>query len=56
MAADHLDNFENAICPTVQGMGDTATTCAIVSGIVALSTKSLPAEWLECREPLPALA
>jgi hypothetical protein len=31
------------------------TTCAIVGGIVALSSRHVPADWLARREPLPEL-
>jgi ADP-ribosylglycohydrolase len=55
-AAQHLGNYEEAMWLTVSGLGDRDTTCAIAGGIVALSASasSLPAEWLACREPLPA--
>ncbi|MFH7026841.1 MAG: ADP-ribosylglycohydrolase family protein [Heteroscytonema crispum UTEX LB 1556] len=54
-AAQHLDNYEKALWLTVSGLGDRDTTCAIVGGIVALSAgvESIPAEWLQAREPLP---
>ncbi|RMH36799.1 MAG: ADP-ribosylglycohydrolase family protein [Nitrospirae bacterium] len=51
-AAYHLDDFEAALWSTVKGMGDCDTTCAIVGGIVALSSPEIPAVWLERREPL----
>jgi ADP-ribosylglycohydrolase len=53
-AAYHLHSFEEAMWWTVRGFGDCDTTCAIVGGIVALSTGGVPAEWLSRREPLPA--
>lgn len=53
-AARHLNNFEEALWATVSGLGDRDTTCAIVGGIVSLSTgiQSIPSEWLNSREPL----
>ena len=53
-AACHLDSFEEAFWTTVAGLGDRDTTCAMVGGIVALSTRSVPRQWLAAREPLPA--
>ncbi len=52
-AAYHLDDFADAMWWTVSGLGDRDTTCAIVGGIVALSSRSIPPEWLRRREPLP---
>ena len=52
-AAHHLDNFEEAMWWTVRGLGDRDTTCAIVGGIVALSVRTVPLEWVQRREPLP---
>ena len=52
-AAHHLDNYEEALWSTVVGMGDCDTTCAIVGGVVALSAREIPAEWLTRREALP---
>jgi ADP-ribosylglycohydrolase len=53
-AGGYLDNFEEALWRTVSGLGDRDTTCAIVGGIVALSTQTeIPAVWLSAREPLP---
>ncbi len=53
-AARHLDDYENALWTTVSGLGDRDTTCAMAGGIVALSAgrTSIPALWLEAREPL----
>jgi ADP-ribosylglycohydrolase len=53
-AARHLDNYQEAMWNTVAGLGDRDTTCAIVGGIVVLSAgrESIPADWLEAREPL----
>jgi len=52
-AAHNLNNYEEALWRTVSGLGYRDTTCAIVGGIVALSTKSIPAEWIKRREALP---
>lgn len=53
-AAQHLDNYEEALWLTVSGLGDRDTTCAMVGGIVANSSKTpMPDEWLAAREPLP---
>jgi ADP-ribosylglycohydrolase len=53
-AARHLGDYEEAIWTTVSGLGDCDTTCAIVGGIVALSTgaPAIPPEWLASREAL----
>ncbi len=54
-AAESLDNFENAIWLTLQGLGDCDTNCAIVGGIVILSAAldTIPSLWHQSREPLP---
>ena len=52
-AAHHMDDYETAMWVTVAGLGDRDTTCAIVGGIVALSSGCVPADWLAQREPLP---
>lgn len=54
-AAQHLDNYEEALWLTVSGLGDRDTTCAITGGIVAISTgvEGIPTAWLQAREPLP---
>jgi ADP-ribosylglycohydrolase len=53
-AAKHLHNYREAIAATASVGGDVDTNCAIVGGIVALSTgwPSLPDEWLRQIEPL----
>ena len=51
-AAHHLDSFEEALWGTAKGLGDCDTTCAIVGGIVALSTGNVPPAWVNQREPL----
>lgn len=57
-AARHLGSYEDALWTTVSGGGDRDTTCAIVGGIVAMSTstKSIPTKLLNAREPLPIQA
>jgi len=53
-AQRHLDSYEEALWSTVSVLGDADTNCAIVGGIVALAAgmESIPADWLESREPL----
>lgn len=52
-AAKNLDDYEEALWRTVEGLGDRDTTCAIVGGIVALTSRHpIPRAWLEAREPL----
>lgn len=53
-AAHHLADFRQAMWETVSGLGDRDTTCAMVGGIVAM-TSELPTDWLKSREPLPDL-
>ncbi len=50
-ASRFLDDYEGALWYTVAGLGDRDTTCAIVGGIVALSS-DVPREMIESREPL----
>ncbi len=52
-AAHHLGDFAEAVWWTVDGLGDRDTTCAFVGGIVALSSRMVPPEWIKRREPLP---
>lgn len=56
-AARRLDDFGGALWNTVEGLGDMDTTCAMVGGIVIMRTglESVPAEWRNQREALPAL-
>jgi ADP-ribosylglycohydrolase len=56
-AAQHLDNYEEALWLTVSGLGDRDTTRAIVGGIVSLHTgvEGISAAWRRAREPLPRL-
>lgn len=51
-AAHHHDDYKEALWVTVAGGGDRDTTCAIVGGIVALSSGHVPETWLQHREPL----
>ena len=57
-AAQHLNDYAQALWLTVSGLGDRDTTCAIVGGIVALhvGADGIPADWLQAREPLPTWA
>ncbi len=52
VVAHHGFDYEQALWTTVAGLGDRDTTCAIVGGIIALSTE-IPEEWLDRCEPLP---
>jgi ADP-ribosylglycohydrolase len=54
-AANHLHDYRQAIAATASAGGDSDTNCAIVGGIVALSTEwsVFPADWLKCMERLP---
>jgi len=54
-AACHLNDYEEALWATVSGLGDRDTTCAIVGGVVVMraGVRSIPEEWLDCREPIP---
>jgi ADP-ribosylglycohydrolase len=54
-AAQHLNDYEEALWATLSGLGDRDTTCAIVGGIVACHTgiEGMPAAWIAAREPLP---
>lgn len=54
-AGEFLDDYEEAMWRTVSALGDRDTTCAIVGGIVAMfaNLESIPALWLEKREPIP---
>ncbi len=54
-AACHLDDYEEALWATVSGLGDRDTTCAMVGGVVVMSTgtRGIPKEWLHCQESIP---
>lgn len=51
-AAAHLDSFTDAMWSTMRVEGDVDTNCAIVGGIVAAATGSVPREWIDARERL----
>lgn len=53
-AAKHLGNYRQAIAATASVGGDVDTNCAIVGGIVALSTgwQGIPKDWLQQMEAL----
>jgi ADP-ribosylglycohydrolase len=57
-AANHLDNYTEAITLTISGGGDCDTNAAIVGGIIALSVRRerIPAEWRKEKEPLPFIS
>jgi len=54
-AAKHLRNYEEALLSTARGGGDVDTNCAIVGGIVVMTTgtNGIPNHWLSSREQLP---
>ncbi len=54
-AACHLDDYKEALWATVSGLGDRDTTCAMVGGVVVMSTgtRGIPKEWLHCQESIP---
>jgi ADP-ribosylglycohydrolase len=56
-AAQHLDDFKEALAKTICAGGDCDTNAAIVGGIVALSAgqRSIPADWLNSREQIRLL-
>ena len=50
-AGGNMLSFEEAFWNTVEGLGDRDTTCAMVGGIVALSTRTpIPPHWIELTE------
>jgi ADP-ribosylglycohydrolase len=55
-AARNLDDVVECLWTTAAGLGDVDTTCAIAASVVAARSGlgSVPSEWLEAREPLPA--
>lgn len=54
-AGERLDSYEEALWLTVSGLGDRDTTCAMVGGIVALSSRTpIPTAWVGARETLPS--
>jgi ADP-ribosylglycohydrolase len=55
-AAHYAREYRTAIWNTAVGLGDVDTTCAIVGGVVALSSRHIPEDWIARREPLPGLS
>lgn len=51
-AANNLNNFEEGLWKAVSVLGDRDTICAIVGGILIMSTdeKSIPREWIDSVE------
>jgi ADP-ribosylglycohydrolase len=56
-AARHWRNYPDAIWAIVSAFGDIDTNCAIVGGIVALSSVdvAIPTDWIAARGSLPLL-
>ncbi len=56
IAGERLGRYEDALWSTASARGDVDTTCAIVGGIVVLSTgaDAIPEPWTRHREALPA--
>ena len=53
LAARHWRNYQQAMWMTTTAAGDIDTNCAIVGGIVALTSDApIPAHWLSARGPL----
>jgi ADP-ribosylglycohydrolase len=54
-AAQHPNDYEEALWLTVSALGDRDTTCAMVGGIVAcrVGHTGLPRDWVGRREALP---
>lgn len=52
VASRRQGRYEDALWETVTALGDRDTTCAIVGGILAMSTE-VPEPWLALREPIP---
>lgn len=55
IAGERLGRYEDALWSTASARGDVDTTCAIVGGIVVLSTGTdgIPEPWTRHRESLP---
>jgi ADP-ribosylglycohydrolase len=55
VAAQHLDDYPEAIRTCIRVGGDIDTTAAVTGGMVAACTAAdgIPPEWLAAREPLP---
>jgi len=52
-AAHHLDNFEAGLWSAASSGSKCSAICAIVGGLLALSTRSVPEAWHDRCEPLP---
>ncbi len=50
--ANNLNNFEEGLWKAVSVLGDRDTICAIVGGILIMSTdeKNIPTEWIDSVE------
>jgi ADP-ribosylglycohydrolase len=48
----YLDDYKEALWAAASVGGDMDTNCAIIGGIIALATASVPAQWLQAREKL----
>ena len=57
LAARHADSYAEAVLATLSAGGDLDTNCAIVGSIVICSAGfgTMPAAWLQAREPLPEI-
>jgi len=53
-AAHHLENFEDALWKAVSILGDRDTICAMVAGMVIMTSKSekVPTEWIAAVEKI----
>jgi ADP-ribosylglycohydrolase len=53
-AANHLNNFEEALWKAISVLGDRDTICAMVGGISIMSSgeNHIPADWLKSVEPI----
>ncbi|MFZ5482159.1 MAG: ADP-ribosylglycohydrolase family protein [Myxococcota bacterium] len=56
-ATRDLDDYEEALWRTVEGLGDRDTTCAIVGGIVGarVGVDGIPPAWRDATEAWPAI-
>jgi hypothetical protein len=51
-ASRYLGDYQEALWAAASVGGDKDTNCAIIGGIIALATGSVPAQWLQAREKL----
>jgi ADP-ribosylglycohydrolase len=58
IAGTYFGRYEDAIWETISAGGDVDTTCAIIGGIVVMSTgwDGIPVDWMIRREALPEWA